>query len=560
MTQADDRIKYCIDNRLSFLLDAGAGSGKTASLVKALNYIRVSHRDTLTKHSQKVACITFTNVAKDEIIERTEHDPLFHVSTIHDFMWSIIKGFQDELKNAVQEHNRSLPKNSRRKKDPDELSLSLDRVDQIIYSDRGSDFLEGRIFHDDLLSIAQIMFDTHSVMSRIVASRYPFIFVDEYQDTNEKVISLLLNHVLESSFPILIGLFGDKVQSIYDDGVGEIPENLQAKLDVIQKEENYRCSLAVIKLINKIRTDITQRPAGKNQEGMAVYVNISQYRPNEDVVDRSHEVLRGRFGWTHLDANEKILFLTHRLIAQRAGYEPLWKLYNDRGRFYQDRFQSGDDEVSAFLCGKIENLISTWKSGNIGKTLSMINQKERSPASKEGKVFFQLALDELVDLVEKNATIKEVLLHVQKTKLLPILDDLTFWLGVESNSLSEDEETRKFFLNLFDIPYREVSIYCSVLEDHLPYSTKHGVKGDEFDTVLVILDDEGARWNQYSFGNLLIGRDTSDRRMLRTRNLFYVCCSRARKNLAVIDLGRLDGKIPAVQELFGSDFCVFGDM
>lgn len=94
---------------------------------------------------------------------------------------------------------------------------------------------------------------------------------------------------------------------------------------------------------------------------------------------------------------------------------------------------------------------------------------------------------------------------------------------------------------LLAIQYAEISNYCDVLQHDLPYSTKHGVKGDQFQNVLVILDDAGANWNQYSFGNLLAGIDTSENRIKRSRNLFYVCCSRAKDKLIVADLG------PAVQ-------------
>lgn len=79
------------------------------------------------------------------------------------------------------------------------------------------------------------------------------------------------------------------------------------------------------------------------------------------------------------------------------------------------------------------------------------------------------------------------------------------------------------------MPYQEVTNYQAVLENSLPYSTKYGVKGNQFENVLVILDDAGANWNQYSFGNLPEGSNKSDARLMRSRNLFYVCCSRTKK-------------------------------
>lgn len=62
----------------NFLLSGGAGSGKTYTLVQTLHYI-------FDKNPKvQVACITYTNVAADEIKERSPYSRL-HVSTIHDF-------------------------------------------------------------------------------------------------------------------------------------------------------------------------------------------------------------------------------------------------------------------------------------------------------------------------------------------------------------------------------------------------------------------------------------------------------------------------------------------
>jgi DNA helicase-2/ATP-dependent DNA helicase PcrA len=86
MTTADDKIQECLDQRKSFILDAGAGSGKTYSLVEVLRYLIGSGIGAqLARNSQRIACITFTNIAKDQVIEGTGGSPLLHVSTIHDF-------------------------------------------------------------------------------------------------------------------------------------------------------------------------------------------------------------------------------------------------------------------------------------------------------------------------------------------------------------------------------------------------------------------------------------------------------------------------------------------
>jgi DNA helicase-2/ATP-dependent DNA helicase PcrA len=100
-----------------------------------------------------------------------------------------------------------------------------------------------------------------------------------------------------------------------------------------------------------------------------------------------------------------------------------------------------------------------------------------------------------------------------------------------------------------------VSAFVEFFLDHTPFATKHGVKGAEYNDVLVILDDVGAKWTMYSFDKYLSGADLpTSSRWKRTRNLFYVACSRAKRRLAVIDLGQRDqAKENRGAELFGAD-------
>jgi DNA helicase-2/ATP-dependent DNA helicase PcrA len=554
MTEADKRILDCLGSRTSFLLDAGAGSGKTSSLIMALNHIRGTERQVLLRNTQRVACITYTNVAKDEIIERTENDVLLQVSTIHDFLWSVISGFQKDLKHALLNFNAELPTQSRRKQNQDELSQALRVIDSIRYSDRGANFLEGRIFHDDLLGIAHIMFRHHPMLATIVAAKYPFIFVDEYQDTNEKVISILMEHLVTSKKPPVIGFFGDKFQSIYPDVIGEMPARHEAVLTIIKKEENYRCSKAVITLLNRIRSDIQQHPAGKNAEGRAFYVNLAGIDKDADVIAAAREAIQKGFG-LHIEREPKTLFLTHRLIARKAGYETLWNAYNDRGTFARERFQSGEDSIAKFFCERVEPLLEAWRAGKTGKAISLLKEAGTSLAGRSEKERVRAALNALLATAASNATIRDVLDHVHSTGLIPLLDDLE--AGLKQTSIvaepgTPEAEHEAFIAKLLDVPYKEVSNYHAVLEDSLPYSTKHGVKGAEFENVFVILDDAGANWNQYSFSRLLSGSETNENRLHRTRNLFYVCCSRARVNLAVIQLGNVTGGRAPIDALFGA--------
>jgi DNA helicase-2/ATP-dependent DNA helicase PcrA len=553
ITEADKKILECLKARQSFLIDAGAGSGKTSSLIRALDCIRGPDRQSLIEAGQRVACITFTNVAKNEIIERTENDPLFVVSTIHDFLWASIKAFQKELKPALLAFNESLPATSRRKQNQAELVEALKLVPSIVYSDRGAKFLDGRIFHDDLLGVAHIMFRDYPMLSKVVAARFPFIFVDEYQDTSPLVVSTLLDHLLKTEKPPLIGFFGDKMQSIYSGGVGELPADQRHLFIQIKKEENFRCSKAVINLLNKIRTDIEQVPSGANLPGAAGYVSLVGVDPDADLSALAVEKARDAFGW-EFDGELKVLFLTHRLIARKAGYADLWAAYNSRGGFVQDRFQSGEDPIAAFFVKKVEPVILAWRAGKVGQAISFMKERPIPIAGAAEKARVKAALDGLIAIIDAGGRVEAVLRHLHETQLVSLYEELeNAIIGpfVAADPSTPEEEHQAFMTMLLAVPYAEVSRYRAVLESSLPFSTKHGVKGDEFQNVVVVLDDAGANWNQYSFGKMLAGTDTSENREKRTRNLFYVCCSRAKDKLIVADLGA--GSQAKIEALFGPD-------
>ena len=96
----DDEIDACLDlvKARSFFLFAGAGSGKTRSLVSALKKLRSDVGPQLRLQAQRIGVITYTNAACDEIKRRLDYEALVEVSTIHSFVWSLIEGFDNDIR------------------------------------------------------------------------------------------------------------------------------------------------------------------------------------------------------------------------------------------------------------------------------------------------------------------------------------------------------------------------------------------------------------------------------------------------------------------------------
>lgn len=168
-----EQICICLDGKRNFLLSGGAGSGKTYTLVQTLHYI-------FDKNPKvQVACITYTNVAADEIKERSPYSRL-HVSTIHDFLWEEIKDYQKNLKQSLVELvSGDSAKSSLAISYSGDKPLTEADFDVVQYQNY-RDLQKGIISHDEVLKIANYMFEAYPMLSKILCDKYDYIFIDEY--------------------------------------------------------------------------------------------------------------------------------------------------------------------------------------------------------------------------------------------------------------------------------------------------------------------------------------------------------------------------------------------
>src|SRR3546814_20377672 len=92
-----ERMFACLDEGRSFRLEAGAGAGKTYSLDKALRRLIDGRGTELVRRRQQVGCITFPNVAKDEIISRLQAHPAVRPDTVPGLCWSNMQEFHKTI-------------------------------------------------------------------------------------------------------------------------------------------------------------------------------------------------------------------------------------------------------------------------------------------------------------------------------------------------------------------------------------------------------------------------------------------------------------------------------
>lgn len=321
-----EEILLHIRKKHNFLLSGGAGSGKTYSLVQVLKQIAILYPNA------QIACITYTNAAAIEIMNRANIANL-KVSTIHDFLWDNISLFSDDLRSTlvdlVNMENSAIRK-------PNQGEVFMLSRDVVIQYKEYVRLKNGEISHDEVLVLANEMFKKYPKLCDILNDKYSFIFVDEYQDTSPLVIDILLKYLQKSKHRNIVGFFGDSMQSIYEKGVGDIEEYVsQGIVYKIEKEQNRRNPNLIIKLANKLRvdgleqkesddTDAPNMVEGRLKEGTLKF--LYSYNNDLSVIKKS----KWCEGWNFNDAGQtKELRLTHNLIASEAGFDKLMQIYDN---------------------------------------------------------------------------------------------------------------------------------------------------------------------------------------------------------------------------------------
>ncbi|MHC2066850.1 UvrD-helicase domain-containing protein [Bremerella sp. T1] len=578
-TQADEDVLKCLREKQSFAMVAGAGSGKTTSLVEALKALDRLEGRRMLRDGQKVVCITYTNRATEVIRDRLRQNPLFIVSTLHSFLWKEIGHFPKSIREALRRSIIPAQIAKQQEKDNGGNSIAarsarakaevlvnaleqIDTVETFYYGDDllFSDFLQGEIGHDDLLSIASDLIRNSKPFRRIIAQRYPYWFVDEAQDTSPEIVAALNELCNENNLPI-VGYFGDPMQQIYDTGMGDFtgPENFK----LITKEENFRCSPQVIELLNAFRDDVQQIPAGDNAslEGSVAIMLVKMEKPElprnrygDDQLERAQQKLVAaieKWEWTD-NSKAKRLFLARRMIARRMGFLKLHDLFD--GPYASSRansaFEKGEHILLKPFVNVIVPLVKAHREGNSNAIMRILTSRTHafdSSGEHSGKTIREvrkLAIDVTATLSRKfeSENLGDVLRYCCEKGLIQASESLQSHLERPKREEEYDEsqhgaERSDWLADAFlAMNGTEVEKYCGFLDDNTPYSTQHGVKGEEYDDVIVVFDDTEAAWTHYTFAKLLAPSSAgspSDNQLARSRKLAYVCFSRAIKNLRI---------------------------
>lgn len=689
-----EQIFDAINEFNSFRFNAGAGAGKTYALIESIKYILSKKQLELRKNNQKIICITYTNVAVNEIKERLGNTQFALVSTIHEMLWEQIKLYQkselidlhkeklDSELNNIQEKiekykadknlsvifngklesflllikdtnelfykNRDSPTDEFRKcyasykSKHDYLCNALKNVNnfkklvelfykkerytkalekinnpqkckkiKIQYDSKSNlDRLTSMKFsHDTLLEYSYLLVDKYPMLRRIIVDKYPYIFIDEYQDTHENVIKLVQKlhfYAQENHKKWLVGYFGDTKQNIYDDGVGSNIQAIHPDIVNIDKLFNRRAHLQLTNLINKIRSDSIQQvpidPSRINGDIQFFYLKNTDENNRTSKIQEFIEQFKNT-----IPQDQKIdcLVPVNRSLASLGGFEAVYKTINDskiinwkdlNSQLLSHQLEKLHPAVFIFyhlvmLYKKLKNKNTTYYDllGNTNNDITFDNAKKiiKLLVNIEATTLndFLKALSNLIQANNQDYTNSVIRYCLNNSLSINYFDNkeygsfydyikyIIYKYTFEEQNKNEQikEEKNKIIQNILDVKLAEWLNWVSFINEErnedtkVIYHTYHGTKGAEYDNVAIIMEHDfgGITSGKNKFKNYfsqiqsshevkndkLIGSEYKEQ-FENTQNLIYVACSRAKKNLRVLYLDDISDIRKGIEMLF----------
>ncbi len=589
----DASIRSCLrlGSGKSFITFAGAGSGKTYSLKEALDFLKKEYSDNFVRQGRQIAVVTFTNNAAREIKDRIEQNAIFAVSTIHSFCWSAIAGFNEDIRKwyletipsdlaKVQDEERR----GRAGKASDARKRTITRLREkiewlaeprsFIYDPNGVNSSQNALSHADVLKIFSIFLTTKPMMKEIIVNKFPFIFIDESQDTNKDVVNAFFDLQEEKLGKVVIGLFGDTMQRIFGGGEISLGKNKPNGWITFDKQMNHRSTLRIVGLGNQIRRE----DDGRNQyarngaaEGYVRYFLLphGNFDKNniEEQIRKSMKEVTGDEGWSDTQSEETaILLLEHKMAGRRLGFDDLWTKLSESPKI-KDRISEGDNAELNFFSNIVFPLAEASREKRRADLMSILRDNKSplleasilsdnkndplSPARTAEHDFREVVLN---DEVSFRAVLEILFEH----KLLRIPEKLQSFvsgskeseaqleadpIGVMQEPQEKDDSEIAAWAEALETDFFQIRNYKNYIDENSIFKTHQGVKGNEFERVMVIMDDDEAGGFLFSYEQFFGAKELSpaskkkqdlgeETGLDRTRRLFYVTSTRAKNSLA----------------------------
>ena len=545
----------------NFKIFAGPGAGKTTWLIRHLK--KVLEKSERLGKTKKIACITYTNVAAEEILNRLDCDKSrFSISTIHSFLYlNIVKPFSYLITkdnegeklfeiNNLDGHEEHIPDNDiiRRWKTTIEnlnhknynyfnftgnkkkLIAQLSNIDYSFIDD-DIDLIFRKIFglripksngelwiykkkywhagimhHEDVLYFSYLIINKSPRVLEFVRNKFPYIFIDEFQDTTE-LQTWIIKKIAESE--TIVGVIGDLAQSIYSftgakrsDFKNLVLKNVQSyKLD-----KNHRSTRSIINFLNHLRTDITQEITEKTAEGDSVKLLVGSHSNILSWIKK--EGFQNTYILTR--KNETVEEIKNQIVL--SGSNLLEKLY---------LMDSNSSRVKV-----LHSILMGFKFYMKGYFKDARKEVVRPLKIRAGKLVSKLELNsiaiKIIDDLKKEENVQKDLFNYYMKLLDNLYGRFKFRVG---SKITKTCKVKTFYESTSVADLLKYIKVDTKSEDTI--RTIHSAKGTEFDNTLVYFE-KIQDFKKYVFDcTNYLNSDEDDAR------IYYVGFSRAKRNLFI---------------------------
>jgi len=543
-----------------FKVYAGPGAGKTHWL--AINIANIIKKSPCLSSTSRIACISYTNVAVEEMKKRLgKNIDNVDIMTIHSFLYNnIVKQYAFLLKDADRSQLIDIKNMDGHKehilnhalyhewlkdygfgwvyatdKKMDKKVQSYVKDAQWIKSPAGdwsiisSSYLPipkklkdnlydykrkywkmGRIHHDDVLYISDIILSTYPNLYNFLSAKYRYLFIDEFQDTNPVQTKIVEELAKKKTY---VGVIGDLEQSIFS-FQGACPEQFRSFSLRGQNEYtlsyNRRSTDNIILFLNKIRKDGIQQNFFRNIPGDKVSIYVGDTNSSIKKIVKQY----GNSDITYMAwKNSDVLKIKNILSGNSSDVWGEFEVVDS------DRYYFMKNIVISYIYAKKGDLTTA-----LNTIKESIRKKVRLPWRKKGDVD--------ITNIEQNAialTILKFLLNNQELITTGSLYDVYNTLAdnisakfhgeimlQKITSGSPREYSTKF-------PFKSLIDTVDMPNEIRPIRTIHKAKSDEFKICAVLLND--AHIMEKLLNSSIIDEEC---------RIYYVACSRSMDKLIII--------------------------
>lgn len=590
---------------------AGPGAGKTYFLVENVKNIITTNESVAKSKTRKVLCITYTNAAVDEIKRRLErYVDYVEAYTIHGFIIEhIIKPFQDDLINIMKsdfdisvskkgmissqieglgilhgidkEEIYSFIKSTNPEQfdsdafnyskkimgevevDNDLFLKSKKSGEEIIHKIKASSRIKEdhivplkqyiwsvvrKLTHDEILYFGYRILENNPTALYALRVKFPFVFVDEFQDTNP-LQTLLVKLIGQKSTKIIV--VGDIAQSIYS-FQGAKPSDfndfcIDTENDALYSiNGNRRSTENVVNFCNFLRqsdTNVTQnsikkydnKEIEKETESKKIHFILGESPENKRIIANIIEdggVVLTRAWAAAFDYIQNI-------DEEQAGL--LKAIYNS---YFNTPIQLRDEIVehnNVKWVRAFRFIFNLWKSHENGSLVDMISAlriyldidaKHITP--KFIFRFNQMLKNVFNDVGDSSITCQVIQMFNNQISSDEYVDlKELFKEGITEISVFDEQDREDLTKNVSSLRWdTSYKLFTEVFSENSKYMTAHQAKGLEWDKVIVSLTPTRRDGINISdvFSNPQLIAESSSNEFVR---MYYVACSRAREDLYI---------------------------